>query len=116
MELFTRETIGNYTSDPYAKNDHKYSKEMQEIRKELRKLDQETKKDGGVVDWNRMLNDFMWWWKKLSKKESSDAVNQLFAQSAVIENFKLLFMVSQLKRFGMIPEDMTVEGVVFLPL
>ena len=60
MELFTRETIGNYTSDPYAKNDHKYSKEMQEIRKELRKLDQETKKDGGVVDWNRMLNDFMW--------------------------------------------------------
>ena len=59
MELFTRETIGNYTSDPCAKNDHKYSKEMQEIRKELRKLDQETKKDGGVVDWNRMLNDFM---------------------------------------------------------
>ena len=59
MELFTRETIGNYTSDPYAKNDHKYSKEMQEIRKELRKLDQETKKDGGVVDWNRMLNNFM---------------------------------------------------------
>ena len=44
MELFTRETIGNYTSDPYAKNDHKYSQEMQEIRKELRKLDQETKK------------------------------------------------------------------------
>ena len=35
MELFTRETIGNYTSDPYAKNDHKYSKEMQEVRKEL---------------------------------------------------------------------------------
>ena len=59
MEIFTIETIGNYTSDPYAKNDHKYSKEMQEIRKELRKLDQETKKDGGVVDWNRMLNDFM---------------------------------------------------------
>ena len=59
MELFTRETIGNCTSDPYAKNDHKYSQEMQEIRKELRKLDQETKKDGGFVDWNRMLNDFM---------------------------------------------------------
>ena len=32
---------------------------MQEIRKELRKLDQETQKNGGVVDWNRMLNDFM---------------------------------------------------------
>ena len=44
MELFTRETIGNYTKDPYEKNDHKYSKEMQEVRKELRKLDQEKKK------------------------------------------------------------------------
>ena len=59
MELFTRENIGNYTSDPYAKNDHKYSKEMQEIRKELRKLDKETKAQGGVVDWNYMLNDMM---------------------------------------------------------
>tara|TARA_B100000212_G_C27381099_1_gene537086 strand:+ start:42 stop:221 length:180 start_codon:yes stop_codon:yes gene_type:complete len=59
MELFTRKTILNYTSDPYAKNDHKYSKEMQEIRKELRKLDKRTKKDGGVVDWNYMLNDMM---------------------------------------------------------
>ena len=38
MELFTRETIGNYTSDPYAKYYHKYSKGMQEIRIELRKL------------------------------------------------------------------------------
>ena len=59
MELFTRENIGNYTSDPYPKNDHKYSKEMQEIRKELRKLDKETKTQGGVIDWNYMLNDMM---------------------------------------------------------
>ena len=59
MELFNRENIGNYTSDPYAKNDHKYSKEMQEIRKELRKLDKETKTQGGVIDWNYMLNDMM---------------------------------------------------------
>ena len=59
MELFTRENIGNYTSDPNAKNDYKYSKEMQEIRKELRKLDQKTKAQGGVVDWNYMLNDMM---------------------------------------------------------
>ena len=42
-----------------AINDYKYSKAMQEIRKELRKLDQEIKKDGGVIDWNRMLNDFI---------------------------------------------------------
>ena len=59
MELFTRENIGNYTIDPYAKNDHKYSKEMQRIRKELRKLDKKTKAQGGVVDWNYMLNDMM---------------------------------------------------------
>ena len=59
MELFTRENIGNYTNDPYAKNDHKYSKEMQDIRKELRKLDKETKAQGGVVDWNYILNDMM---------------------------------------------------------
>ena len=43
MEVFTRETVGNYMSDPYAKNDHKYLKEMQEIRKELCKIDQKTK-------------------------------------------------------------------------
>ena len=59
MELFTRENIGNYTSDPYAKNDYKYSKELKEIRKELRKLDNETKAKGGIVDWNYMLNDMM---------------------------------------------------------
>ena len=59
MELFTRKNIGNCTSDPYAKNDYKYSKEMQEIRKELRKLDKKTKAQGGVVDWNYMLNDMM---------------------------------------------------------
>ena len=59
MELFTRENIGNYKSDPYAKNDYKYSKEMQEIRKELRKLNKKTKAQGGVVDWNYMLNDMM---------------------------------------------------------
>ena len=66
MELFSRETIFNYTNDYYAKNDYKYSKKMQEIWKESRKSDQETKKDGGVVDWNRMLNDFIWWGKELS--------------------------------------------------
>ena len=59
MELFTRENIGNYTSDPYAKNDYKDSKAMHEIRKELRKIDKKTKAQGGVVDWNYMLNDMM---------------------------------------------------------
>ena len=32
---------------------------MQKIRKEIRKLDKETKAQGGVVDWNYILNDFM---------------------------------------------------------
>ena len=59
IDLFTRETIGNYTNDPYAKNDNKYSKKLQEIRKELRKLDKRTKKAGGIVDWNYILNDFI---------------------------------------------------------
>ena len=59
MDLFTRENIGNYTSDPYAKNDYKYSKELKEFRKELRKLDNETKAKGGIVDWNYILNDFI---------------------------------------------------------
>ena len=59
MELFTRENIGNCTSDPYAKNDHKYSQEMQEIRKKLRKLNQETKKEGGIIDCNHILNVMM---------------------------------------------------------
>ena len=59
MDLFTRENIGNYTIYPYVKNDHKYSKEIQRIRKELRKLDKKTKADGGVIDWNYMLNDMM---------------------------------------------------------
>ena len=27
--------------------------------KKLRRMDEETKKDGGVVDWNYILNDFM---------------------------------------------------------
>ena len=59
MDLFTKENICNYTFDPDAKNDHKYSEEILKIRKELRKLDQNTKKDVGVIDWNCMLNDFM---------------------------------------------------------
>ena len=59
MDVFTKENICIYTNDPHKKNDHKYSEEMLKIRKELRKLDQNTKKDGGVIDWNRMLNDFM---------------------------------------------------------
>ena len=39
MNLWTRENIKNYTCDPDEENDKKYSKEMQKVRKEIRKLD-----------------------------------------------------------------------------
>ena len=32
---------------------------MQKVRKEIRKIDKETKAQGGVIDWNYMLNDMM---------------------------------------------------------
>ena len=59
MDLWTRENIGNYTGDPDEANDINYSLEQQEIRKAIRKLDIETKEQGGVIDWNYMLNDMM---------------------------------------------------------
>ena len=59
IDLWTRENIKNYTCDPDEENDKKYSKEMQKVRKEIRKLDKETKAQGGVIDWNFMLNDMM---------------------------------------------------------
>tara|TARA_Y100000991_G_scaffold28204_1_gene17879 strand:- start:490 stop:669 length:180 start_codon:yes stop_codon:yes gene_type:complete len=59
MDLWTRKNIQNYTGDPDVESDNKYSKEMQKIRNEIRKLDKETKSQGGVIDWNYMLNDMM---------------------------------------------------------
>ncbi len=59
MDLWTRENIRNYTGDPDEANDINYSLEQQEIRKAIRKLDIETKEEGGVIDWNYMLNDMM---------------------------------------------------------
>ena len=59
MDLWTRENIKNYTCVPDEESDKKYSKEMQKVRKEIRKLDKQTKAQGGVIDWNYMLNDMM---------------------------------------------------------
>ena len=59
MELWTRKNIQNYLGDPDVESDKKYSKEIQKIRNEIRKLDMETKSQGGVIDWNYMLNDMM---------------------------------------------------------
>ena len=32
---------------------------MQKVRKEIRKIDKETKAQDGVIDWNYMLNDMI---------------------------------------------------------
>ena len=49
----------DYLSHPDESLDKNYSPIRQKYRKELRKMDEETKKYGGVVDWNYILNDFM---------------------------------------------------------
>ena len=56
MEIWTKDNIINYTSDPDEANDKKYPKELQAARKELREEDQAAKKDGGTVDWNYLLS------------------------------------------------------------
>ena len=55
MDLWKRENIKNYTGDPDRESDKKYSKEMQRIRKEIGKLDIETKSKGGVIDDSQIL-------------------------------------------------------------
>ena len=59
MDIWTKKNIQNFTSDPDEESDKKYSIEMQKIRNEIRKVDKETKSQGGVIDWNYMLNDMM---------------------------------------------------------
>ncbi len=50
--LWTKRNIMDYLSHPDESLDKNYSP----LR---RRMDEETKKDGGVVDWNRILNDFI---------------------------------------------------------
>ena len=59
MDIWTKDNIINYTSDPDEANDKKYPKELQVARKALREEDQAAKKEGGQIDWNYMLNDMM---------------------------------------------------------
>ena len=56
MEIYTKQNIINYTSDPDEANDFKYDKKLQEARKALREDDMEAKKDGGTVDWEYLLS------------------------------------------------------------
>ena len=57
--LWTKRNILDYLRYPEESLDKNYPPIRQKYRKELRRQDEETKKQGGVVDWNRMLNDFM---------------------------------------------------------
>ena len=59
MDLWTRENIKNYKGDPDESSDINYSKKQQEIRRAIRTEDERTKKEGGTIYWNYMLNDMM---------------------------------------------------------
>ena len=56
MEIYTKQNIINYTSDPEEANDFKYDKKLQEARKALREDDMEAKRTGGGVDWDYLLS------------------------------------------------------------
>ncbi len=59
MDLWTKRNIMDYLSNPEESLDKNYSEERQKIRKAIRAEDKKTKKMGGVIDWNYMLNDMM---------------------------------------------------------
>ena len=59
MDLWTKRNIMDYLSNPEENLDKNYSEERQKIRKAIRAEDKKTKKMGGVIDWNYMLNDMM---------------------------------------------------------
>ena len=56
MDIYTKQNIFNYTSDPDEKNDKKYPKPMQVARKALREDDMEALITGGTVDWGYLLS------------------------------------------------------------
>ena len=56
MEIYTKQNIINYTSDPDEANDLKYDKKLQEALKALREDDMEAKRTGGRVDWDYLLS------------------------------------------------------------
>ena len=56
MDIYTKQNIINYTSDPDEANDFKYDRKLQEARKALREDDLEAKRAGGVVDWDYLLS------------------------------------------------------------
>ena len=59
MDLWTKRNTMDYLSLLEESLDKNYSIERQKIRKAIRAEDEKTKKMGGVIDWNYMLNDMM---------------------------------------------------------
>ena len=59
LDVYTKINIKDYLARPEEKYDKEYSKERQNIRKAIRAEDTRTKKEGGQIDWNYMLNDMM---------------------------------------------------------
>ena len=57
--LWTKRNILDYLRYTDESLDKNYPSIRQKYRKELRRQDEETKKQGGVVDWNYILNDLM---------------------------------------------------------
>ena len=57
--LWTKRNILDYLRYPEESLDKNYPPIRQKYRKELRRQDEETKKQGEVVDWNYILNDLM---------------------------------------------------------
>ena len=57
--LWTKRNILDYLRYPEESLDKNYSPIRQKNRKELRRQDEETKKQGGGVDWNYILNDLI---------------------------------------------------------
>ena len=57
--LWTKRNILDYLRYPEESLDKNYPPVRQKYRKELRRQDEETKKQGVVVDWNYILNDLM---------------------------------------------------------
>ena len=57
--LWTKRNILDYLRYPEESLDKNYSPIRQKYRKELRRQDEDTKKQGGVVDWKYILNDLM---------------------------------------------------------
>ena len=56
MDIYTKQNIFNYTSDPDEKKNKKYSQKLKIARKAFREDDMEARRTGGTVDWDYSLS------------------------------------------------------------